>query len=284
MIADNQTEKVYLSSRLELDEEFKPVCKFIIKEFEKIGIEYEFLNLTNDIWVRDYMPIQVSENKFIEFHYDPDYLQTTKKRYRNLKTYPDIVCDKHNIKTIKSGIILDGGNVVKSSDCVILTEKIFIENKYNYTKNQLIDNLQELFETDKIIFIPWFKDVTEEFCGHSDGMVRFIDDNTVLINHIYRNEKSVLNPLLKAGLECKCLNFEVKKEHKDNWAYLNFLQTKNILLITKLGIDEDDQAINQISDCFPEYASKNRIIQVPDMEPIVSKGGALNCISWTIKV
>jgi len=284
MITDNQTDKVYLSSRLELDEEFKPVCKFIIKEFEKIGIEYELLNLTNDIWARDYMPIQVSENKFIEFRYDPDYLQGTKKGYRDLKTYPDIVCDKQNIKTIKSGIILDGGNVVKSSNCVILTNKIFKENKYNYTKNQLIDNLQELFETDKIIFIPWFEDEPEEFCGHSDGMVRFINDNTVLINHVYRNEKSVLNPLLKAGLECKCLNFEVKKEHKDNWAYLNFLQTKDILLVPKMGIDEDDQAIKQISDYFPEYASRNRIIQVPDIKPIVSKGGALNCISWTIKV
>jgi len=52
-----------------------------------------------------------------------------------------------------------------------------------------------VFETDKIIFIPWFKNDKEEFCGHSDGMVRFIDEHTVLINHVYRNEKSVLNPI-----------------------------------------------------------------------------------------
>jgi agmatine deiminase len=269
---------------LKAAEKYTQTCNSIITILDKYQIESAFLKGTNDIWARDYMPIQVSENKFIEFRYDPDYLQSTKKGYRDLKTYPDIVCDKHNIKTIKSGIILDGGNVVKSSNYVILTNKIFKENKYNYTKNQLIDNLQELFETDKIIFIPWFEDEPEEFCGHSDGMVRFINDNTVLINHVYRNEKSVLNPLLKAGLECKCLNFEVKKEHKDNWAYLNFLQTKDILLVPKLGIDEDDQAIKQISDCFPEYASKNRIIQVPDIKPIVNNGGALNCISWTIKV
>jgi len=284
MITDQETNLVYFSELLKTTEKYTHTCNSIIAILGKYQIKSAFLKGTNDIWARDYMPIQVSENKFIEFRYDPDYLQGTKKGYRDLKTYPDIVCDKQNIKTIKSGIILDGGNVVKSSDCVILTNKIFKENKYNYTKNQLIDNLQELFETDKIIFIPWFEDEPEEFCGHSDGMVRFINDNTVLINHVYRNEKSVLNPLLKVGLECKCLNFEVKKEHKDNWAYLNFLQTKDILLVPKMGIDEDDQAIKQISDYFPEYASRNRIIQVPDMEPIVSKGGALNCISWTIKV
>ena len=284
MIADNQTDKVYLSKWLDSDKVFRTAFKFIINEFEKIGIEYELLNHTNDIWARDYMPIQVTENKFIEFRYDPDYLQGAKKGYRNLKTYPDIVCGAHHIKTIKSGIILDGGNVVKSSDCVIMTDKIFIENKYNYTKKELIDNLQELFETDKIIFIPWFKEIKEEFCGHSDGMIRFINEDTVLINHVYRNEKSVLNPIKKAGLQYSYINFEVSNEDKDNWAYLNFLQTKDILLVPKLGVEEDDQAMRQLSEYFPDYASKNRIIQVPNMRPIIEEGGALNCISWTIKV
>jgi len=129
MIADNQTEKVYFSKWLDRDKEFKPVFKFLINEFEKIGIQSELLNYTNDIWARDYMPIQVSENKFIEFRYDPDYLQGTVKEQRELKTYPDIVCEAHHIKTIKSGIILDGGNVVKYSNFVILTDKIFKENK-----------------------------------------------------------------------------------------------------------------------------------------------------------
>jgi agmatine deiminase len=122
MIADNQTEKVYFSKWLNRDKEFKPVFKFLIKEFEKIGIQSELLNYTNDIWERDYMPIQVSENKFIEFLYDPDYLQGTVKEQRELKTYPDIVCEAHHIKTTKSGIILDGGNVVESSNFVILTD------------------------------------------------------------------------------------------------------------------------------------------------------------------
>src|ERR1035437_451024 len=136
MIDDNQTEKVYFSKWLELDKEFRPVFKFIIKEFEKIGIEYELLNHTNDIWARDYMPIQVSENKFIEFRYDPDYLQGTKKGCRELKTYPDMVCQYHHFKTIKSGIILDGGNVVKSSNRVILTDTIFKENIYDNIRNK----------------------------------------------------------------------------------------------------------------------------------------------------
>ena len=44
----------------------------------------------------------------------------------------------------------------------------------------MIDSLTELFEVDKIIFIPTDED---DIFGHADGMVRFIDDDTVLINN-----------------------------------------------------------------------------------------------------
>ncbi len=284
MIADNQTNKVYLSEWLKHSTAFRPVYDFLHSELKKIGILSEDLSNTNDIWARDYMPIQVSENRFIEFRYDPDYLQGTGKERRELKTYPDIVCEKYNIKTVKSGIILDGGNVVKSSNCVILTNKIFEENKYNYSKTEIIKALKELFETDNIVIIPWFNDDKKDFCGHSDGIVRFIDDQTVLVNHIYRTEKTLLDPLKKAGLNCEFLEYEVKKEYINNWAYINFLQTSDVLLLPKLEVDEDEQALKQISDYYPGYATANRIIQVPFMKPLVEEGGALNCISWTIKI
>ena len=39
------------------------------------------------------MPIQATENSFIEYRYDPDYLQgnSDEKETRELKIYPDIV-------------------------------------------------------------------------------------------------------------------------------------------------------------------------------------------------
>jgi agmatine/peptidylarginine deiminase len=74
----------------------------------------------------------------------------------------------------------------------------------------------------------------------------------------------------------------VKKQNKNNWAYINFLQTKDLILLPKLGTDEDEQALKQISDFYSDYADKNRIVQV-EMNDIIALGGALNCISWTIK-
>ncbi|MDD3723362.1 MAG: agmatine deiminase family protein [Lutibacter sp.] len=283
MIADKDTDFIYLSDLLRTKNDFAVNCSCICDILNKHSIKYDFLKGTQDIWARDYMPIQVSEKKFVEFRYDPDYLQGIEKDQRNLKTYPDIVCQKHNIKTIKSGLIVDGGNVVKSHNTAIMTDKVFTENRYNFTKDEVQKKLIEILELEKLVIVPWFDKDEEDFCGHTDGYVRFIDDKTVLVNHIYQNKSSLINPLKKAGLKVEKLNFNVKKENENNWAYLNFLQTKDIILIPKLDAEEDEQALSQLSEYFSDYASNNRIIFIPNMLPIIKEGGALNCISWTVK-
>jgi len=239
------------------------------------------LPVTNDIWARDFMPIQISDDKFVEFRYDPDYLQGSDKGLRNLKTYPDIVFDAIGRKAKKSNIILDGGNVVKSNNCVILTDKIIDENRYNYSKTDLIKTLHKLFEVDKVVIIP--KDShKDDHYGHADGMIRFIDNETVLINSHFRYLPGLMETLQRSQLKFEFLKYDLKKQNGRNWCYLNYLQTKDIILIPKLNIEEDELALQQLKEYFPEYSQKSSIIQI-ELEKVVKRGGALNCISWTIK-
>lgn len=246
------------------------------------GIAPDFLPKTNDIWARDFMPIQVNDNKFIEYRYDPDYLQA--KKYRELKTYSDIVCDTMGLKTVKTDIILDGGNVIKSSNHVLLADKIVLENLIKYSKEQLIDELKDLFEVDNIVLIPWDK---QEPYGHADGMLRFIDNSTVLLQDYFQDysdkfRTALYGALDKAGLSFEELKFEGENIDERSWAYMNFLQTKDIILLPSFGIPEDDIAYQQLKNCYPDYA-EGKIHQI-NMTEIANKDGALNCISWTIKV
>jgi len=275
MIADSQTNFVYLADTLQ--EKFPNFYIELEKLLKEKGNEPKLLPNTNDIWARDYMPIQINDSKYIEYRYDPDYLQGIYKGYRNLKTYPDMVCDKLKLKTVKSDIIMDGGNFVKSSDCVIMTDKVIKENFFRYTKIDLLKKLCETFEVEKIVLIPW--DKLDDY-GHSDGMVRFIDNSTVLINYLYKDDKTLINRIKQAGLKTEFIDFKVKKKDKRNWAYLNFLQTKDLILLPKLGIEEDAQAFEQIESFYPDY--KGKIAQI-DMAEIIKLGGALNCITWTTK-
>jgi agmatine/peptidylarginine deiminase len=283
MIADWQTNKIYLSGILE--EKFPKTYITLLEQLKVFGYIPERLPNTFDIWARDYMPIQITENKFIEYRYDPDYLQGNSEEIetRELKTYPDIVCDTIGLKTIKTDIIIDGGNVVKSDNSVILTDKVIWENERHYTEKQLIKKIHELFEVDKVILIPW-----DEECdyGHADGMLRFINNDKVLISGFYETadkelKKWILDSLEKANIDWDWLRVS-EKEIEDNIAYINFLQTKDLIIVPSLNRPEDDEARKQLSKHFPVYSSKGRIEKV-DMREIVQFDGALNCITWTIR-
>jgi agmatine/peptidylarginine deiminase len=285
MISDSQTNFIYFSDLLRTDKRYSKTFNDLRQVLDANGMQYDLLNRTRDIWARDYMPIQVSKDKFVEFRFDPDYLQGTGTERRELKTYPDIVCDEMGLKTVKSDIILDGGNVIKSDNAVILTEKILLENWRTYNENELIRQLEILFETDKIIIIP--KDPGEMY-GHSDGAVRFIDNDTVLINWYFKTfdeyfRKSLVDSITEKGLKYEWLDLGLDGDEANgyNWAYINFLQTKDLILVPKMDIKEDDIAFSQICKFYKSYADRGKIFQV-DSRQVVEKEGALNCISWTI--
>ncbi|MBN2891621.1 MAG: agmatine deiminase family protein [Bacteroidales bacterium] len=177
---------------------------------------------------------------------------------------------------VKTDIIIDGGNVLKSENLVIMTDKVLKENKKKYLPQELIAELERLFEVDKVILIPPDK---KDRYGHADGMLRFVDFNTVVANIFYKGWKEFEQSLRDSGLEIKYLEYNVKSKCKHNWAYINFLQTSELILIPKFGVEEDEQAFEQIAQLFPNYYG--RIAQV-EMNEIIKGGGMLNCMSWTV--
>jgi agmatine deiminase len=277
MISDFQTNTIYFSKWLLKNH--KDVANQITQILEKQGIKYHWLENTADYWARDYMSIQVNEQKFVQYVYQPDYLKGKKDYITN----PDEVLKSLEIPTIKTNIVLDGGNVVKSANAVVLTDKIFLENKHLYSESVLISELEKLFETDRIVIIPWDKD---DECGHTDGMLRFIDNDTVLLQGFYNEypkafQKKLFKALQEKGIRYEKLSYNVKKRSEHNWAYINFLQTHDIMLIPRLNIDEDEQALSQLQQYYPQYRNKMFFIDVSSY--IKDWGGALNCLSWTIK-
>jgi len=277
MIPDWQKNKIYFSDRLKTT--YASSHANIVNALHELNITPQYLTGTKDIWARDYMPIQIQNTKFIEYRYDPDYLQGKRKGFRDIKTYPDIVCKINGLpETVKSDLIIDGGNMVKSSNHIILTDKVAFENRL--TKGETISELKRTFEVDHVILIPWIKN---EMFGHSDGIVRFIDEKSVLLHEFDKYNSPLIKKLLKYKIDIKWLEFDVFKKNKLSWGYLNFLQIDNAMLVPKLDIDEDEQAFNQIKHHFKKYIDEKRIRQVAIKDIVESGGGGLNCISWTIK-
>ena len=214
LITDQNTDMVFFSKYIKDKSAWKPLEEVM----QKYNVKYGFITPTKDIWVRDFMPIQISEDKFVQYVYDPDYLKD-EPQYR---TDVDKCVSNMKIKTVKTDIILDGGNVIKCDDAIIMTDKIFSENRI-FTKLQLINEIEKLFESE-LILIPWDK---EEICGHSDGMVRFVDNNKVIINNYCDFDAPLRKKMIKAlspKFEIQELHYDAKSWNENSWIYINFLQ------------------------------------------------------------
>ena len=277
MINDNQTNYLYLSDLL--PDRYPTFYSLFQKELKENNIAFELLPNTKDIWARDYMPIQVSEEKYVRFVYNPDYLQA--KKWQKTISETDAICEQLGINLIKSDIKLDGGNVVKWNSQVILTDRIFKENP-SWARTKLLDALQGLLELDRIILIP---QQPKDYLGHSDGAIRFLDDKTVLINDLSKEldwyQSSFLIALHNAGLAYEILSYNVygnKKYEDATGTYINFLEMENAIFMPTFGLHEDDMAFKKMSQLYPG----RQIVKIPSNE-VSLVGGVLNCISWNIK-
>ena len=280
MITDNLTTTVFFSDLL--PEKCPILNQHIAEALEANGIHYAYLSETNDIWCRDFMPIQVEEDRFVFFKYTPDYLQDP--YYLSLQTDTKKVFRagtnrlEHLLQNaITIDLVLDGGNVVKCGDTVVMTEKVFFENK-DKTRAEVEGILKDAFQSE-ILFLPWDR---KETFGHSDGIVHYAGDGRILLTNYGDFSPYYYNRFRKAlekHFEIILLKYTAKRPHARSWAYINFMQVGNLVLVPQLGLEEDKQALEQIANALPDC----EVVGIPALEA-VRRGGALNCISWNIKI
>lgn len=277
MIRDNETNFLFLADCLQKK---NPVfCNEFVQLLENNNVKYSYLPNTKDIWAVDYMPVQIDKNSFINFVYNPDYLQT-KSGLKSISNVHEILTNIGKT-AIDSDIVLDGGNVIKGNDEVILCDKVFRENP-NYEEINLIKKLQETFQVNKVIFLPTQRN---DFTGHADGLVRYVNNKTVLINKYADNDRvfrlAIKLALHNAGLDVIELPYNPYQNLSNDHAhgiYINYLEMDKVIVVPTFNIAEDIKAIKLIEGLFPAKT----IVTISSNE-IAKKGGILNCISWNIK-
>ena len=280
MITDNLTNAVYFSDLL--PKKCPTLNQHLVKALDENWIRYAYLSETKDIWCRDFMPIQIEEDCFVSYKYTPNYLQD--KTGLRLQTNTENVFRagtnrlEHLLQNaITIDLVLDGGNVVKCGNTVVMTEKVFFENK-DKTCAEVKGILKDAFQSD-ILFLPWDR---KETFGHSDGIVHYVGDDRILLTNYGNFSLYYYNRFRKAlekHFDIIPLKYEAKRQHARSWAYINFLQVGKLVLVPQLGLEEDTQALEQISNVLPGC----EVVGIPSLEA-VRRGGALNCISWNTKV
>lgn len=278
MIADKETNFVYLSNLLE--EKCPKEYKQLKHWFDKLEIRNDTLPNTKDLWVVDFMPLQVRQDYFVQYKYDPDYLKP--KKEQPTKTDPAKVYNEIGIVPNKLSIVLDGGNVVKCKSKAIITTKVFRENP-DYPEHNLIAEIKNQLQVNQVIIIP---QEPKDFVGHADGMVRFIDEETVLINQ-YPNDKTYQDfgyafrwSLRNAGLhyvELPYTSWQNEDENDATGCYINLLEVGKTIFYPVFAQHADQLALIQLRHAF-----KDRELIDIDCRELAKRGGVLNCATWNI--
>ena len=262
---------ICLSHLLKSTDKYISAADRVFAALDLLNIKYKLLNNIKDIWLRDFMPVKTKSGKYVSFRYEPSYLAGDPQLKTNFKT--DIA--PHFVLPVTySNINLDGGNVAfsPSKEKVIISDRVYSENP-SWHKAELTAKLAKLLEASLII-IPSLK---SDMTGHADGMVRFVDENTVVANaplSPFGFETKVKKALQNHGIEV--LDFPYFDSNGDSaiGCYLNFLETEQAIFLPVFGVDTDNKAVQTAKHIF------HKAIIPVNINEIAADGGLLNCISW----
>jgi hypothetical protein len=260
---------------------------------EAYGIKVNLIPNTRNIWSRDWMPIQVGDHfvKFVYDRYGTDFEQLT---------VPDESIWRRLIEpVIDSDIILDIGNVIMDFDRAIICDKVIAQNGPDVVKK-----LEWILQAE-IIIVPIEPD---DDLGHADGICKWINENTVLINEYSsctKNAKAYIayeKKLIKV-LESHSLNYYKLPFAFDAWDwnmteenfrkafpeaddfnpgfgyYINFLKVDKLILAPAMGLAKDAEVRKMLKFLYPKYS-----IVFIDCRQLSMEGGLLACVTMDYQI
>ena len=260
-----------------------------IEEIEIILI----INNCNNVWCRDYMPVKSASGKYIHFKYQPSYMFGMVK-------YKDKFPDRKKLQNEfqlpnyeTSDIILDGGAIEICGKKGIVSDQVFRDNK-SIPEPEIMKEIKDILDLEQLIVVPHYP---YDFTGHVDGMVRFIDEKSVVVNDLNKELKCAENSkipyrikrigkwvadfksaLVSAGLKWVELPTSYSENGSDSSGegiYINFLLLEDLIIMPGYGKDEDAEAADLLKNLYGK-----KVITVYATE-LAKQGGMINCVTWT---
>jgi len=273
---------IYLADTLFL--RFPTTAAALQRAFVAAGATVGLLPGTRDIWARDYMPVP-TPGGLTQFCYAPDYLRPDVKR---TITNGGLVASALGLPFRRNSLLVDGGNVVSGFGRIIMTDKVFQKNPA-LTRAQVRAELERVLQADRIDFVPADPD---DFTGHADGLVHFLDERTVLANNCSatptkreqqyaRRFEAALTQAGLATVRLPCNPFDNKhingKHDYDSAVgiYLNFVDVGTALIVPVYEKEEDEPALKLLQSLYPG----KQIVPVNGIE-VAKEGGVFHCVTW----
>ena len=247
--------------------------------------EIFLISETEDIWVRDFAPIQ-TKFSYLKLKFNPTYESKVNNQYIDRSFLESLIeLQLNDLEFID--LYLEGGNFIHNGNgTAIITDKVYRQNKFK-TPPEIEFLIKDKLAVERLIIVS-----TEpgDRTGHIDGMMRWIDGERLLINdyqNVYPNSKFYQQ--LKICLEHQLPDVELiilpytptAKKYKGWYSaagnYINYLRTKNRVYIPVFGNSIESEIKQIYRQLFQQQVS------FISSEAIAKYGGLLNCISWNYR-
>lgn len=251
-----------------------------------LGKQHVTIAPMQDIWMRDFS--SANPNKPVLFRYTAAGQGGTKKAQAisddvqsDFKAYSQ----KAGLKFTQTKLLNDGGNWVEDGyGNVVLSTKFLADN--HLTETQARAQLIRLTGAKHIAFIE-----ADEQGGleHADGVVSFIDQNTLVIN-TYPEDPDYAKQLkidLKRGIPNIKIHeittpYDGSEIYDEKFGsacglYTNMLVTPERIYFPQFGIKQDAVALQQI-----RRLTKRTVIPIHSAQ-VCHMGGGVRCMSWQLR-
>lgn len=266
------------------------------------NVEFIEAHDLKEIWIRDWAPQQLCVGEqctVVPFQYRPRYLKPWKqKSIPHERIVAKILAPRLQNTVLETiPFKLDGGNLITNGEGIgITTERARTDNP-----GQDMAKILEDIGIRELIII---EEEPGDFTGHIDGLMRFVDHKTLVVNaypqtqhelynYIHRQIeniqkrlgnriKIVLMPSRLAPFDSESYKMYLPEKYYSHYTvggnYINYLRIENRIYLPYYGIAEDKKARAQIEQAAPEI----EVIPVtnPGILEVNKNGGVLNCITW----
>jgi agmatine/peptidylarginine deiminase len=232
-----------------------------------------------DIWMRDFTTVNPIEPT--QFTYT--WASMSKKQSQETQESFADFADKYDIQRKQSNLIIDGGNIVDNyGGKYITTTRFATDNKLSIKEAKA--KLKETLNAKEVAIL----EPDEEVLAHSDGMVMWLDEKTLLVNQ-YTDKafrKLVLDELTASFPDTNIIEVPVEygKNKRGEWegfesacgVNLNSVLTFKNVYVPVFGMAHDKQAVEIIK----QNTDKN-LIEI-DAKGVCPMGGSVRCLTWQL--
>ncbi len=249
---------------------------------EALGPEHVLVSPMSDIWMRDFTLSNASAPLMFRYTAAAQDSQSAADNVQDV--FYDLV-KSADISFTESDLLNDGGNFVDDYfGNVVISTKFLKDNDLTETKARKL--LTALPSIKNVAFIT-----ADEQGGleHSDGIVSFIDENTLIVNS-YPEEPEyakLLKEQLKRGLPNVVIH-EIPTPYDDSkiydnrfgsacGLYTNALVTSQRVYLPQFGMPEDKKVLAQVRSI-----TSKQVIPIRS-DNVCFMGGGVRCMSWQLK-